>query len=218
MKGQVLLLTLLSLWPHILLLSTFLPHEVLRTLNRLPTLLLFHDSLGYSIQCPSVLLLFLLHCIFLWGRILGCSLCWLELTILLPRPPNYWDYKCVSLCPILPKIYTQPNYLIRLSSLKMFTCYVPFHGKFAKNMFLVNKWGKYTGLGKEWVNLAWEEGRTTLRVTRMNLEPSPDWNQNTGSGDQNQGDGLGRVPEESVHVKKDTDGKKKKDTDVPGRI
>lgn len=43
----------------------------------------------------------------------------------------------------------------------------------------------------------------------MNLEPSPDWNQNTGSGDQNQGDGLGRVPEESVHVKKNTDEKKK---------
>lgn len=41
-----------------------------------------------------------------------------------------------------------------------------------------------------------------LRVIRINLEPSPDWNQNTGSGDQ--------VPEESVRVKKDTD--------APGRI
>lgn len=49
-----------------------------------------------------------------------------------------------------------------------------------------------------------------LRVIRINLEPSPDWNQNTGSGDQNQGDGLGRVPEECVRVKKDTD--------APGRI
>lgn len=49
-----------------------------------------------------------------------------------------------------------------------------------------------------------------LRVIRINLEPSPDWNQNTGSGDQNQGDGLSRVPEEFVRIKKDSD--------APGRI
>jgi hypothetical protein len=45
-------------------------------------------------------LLVVLFCFILWARVSLCSLCWpWILSILLPQPPKWWDYRHVSPCP-----------------------------------------------------------------------------------------------------------------------